>query len=1110
MVIFRSPPPVARQGPLALPKPRIEHSQQPNSSFNADASTSISMRPGSLPNASVPSTPSQHTSLYPSLPTATPNTSQHGLRRPPPPPADDFPSLDEMAQVQRQKNESNGRNTSFTSSSSASASRTYTASTSSSSRPMPSSSTTVQVPSSLPRPNKARTSLSQGPVTRRSSLTAIEAARQRAGDETPTAVTHARAQSQQAGTHGGTSTGDDSNDTSNALVAGPNGAVSANISIDLESGKLPMLRRPSTSKRSSDVGTRSSRSSMVASTPAQEPVDPPFAGADLSTASQRSRRNGEDRPISSGYDFSKYLEQGIDPFNAASRKEMRRESRPLPVPVSQDADDGEMSRDASRSYSRSGDDTLRGDAILPPSKQSARPLPPPIDDAASAAPNLEHGGQDRSGQGGIDVEDQQPTPKAQPPIAARGEASVAGRSVSSSMGPPSQLPRPQFKMPALPASQPAKMAPPPVPMQSTPRATPQAGTRKINHLSGFSVPGVPSVAVNGAPASQAGDESTVSASAQKRRLDPAARTDRLMSLELAEAKKKVKLLSEKLEVSEDQQRRTMEESEGWASEAARLEDDVARLRSQLEDEATQVHRATLELEAKVVQHKLDADERQWRLLCEKRNFTELESDLVYCRNETTYESYRAKEIEANLLMEKDDLRIRLMAERKRSDVLAVKLKGKLRETVQLRKRLSARAGDDSSLRSHNERLSSEVEVLQADVESLRTEASDLRKQLAAASSKTPKQTQELEELRRDNAEMQEDIATYVEREEMMAETRKAWKKERREMQAQIRELEAQLEESLAQSEVPKAAKKRSAAPAAHLDDEADALSDESLAAAPVAQGTKRKGPLAKARRDPMQGASDAVPSEAEVPLSSPSHKAARKVKKASAPSALARAALVASSKQSQRKPSYRDDNELSDAASDYGSEQLPDDDYEAPAPAKKSSTAKKGAKTKAATAASTATAAKGKRAKAPVAVEYDEYTADPSATPMIRTKRSMEEMMAEAEEADAAGEVEDSFRGPSPNTAPSMGSAATKAMGPNDAGGPPQKKKKRKLLGSSGGAVGGGAPGLMAWASRGDENGGLQPDYNIPLELSPIKPAAGGGRLGGMFNGLGTGRGPFG
>ncbi|KAN0061640.1 hypothetical protein ACQY0O_006566 [Thecaphora frezii] len=1194
MPVFRSPPPTKHTSPPP-PQPVFQHDPQPHnrqpqqqqqqqrdhdSSFASNVSASL--RAGSLPNASIPSTPSHAAPLYPALPDATPNASQRSLR-PPPPPADEFPSLDEMAEAGRRKKEMSARNHASTSSTSSSSlyppiSRTYTVSTSTS-RVIASSSTSVQVPSSLPRPNKARVGSLYAPqnaernTARRSSLTAMEAARKRAGDETPAAIADARAQRKQIANLRDASFDDDDdgnpNDTSAALVAGPHSATSANLSIDVEGGRMPVPRR--------SVGRRISGDSHPGGHGRPSHAAPFPEEADFSIEKQKStRRNGEDRPVTSGYDFSKYLDQDLDPFNVQGRKGLRRDSRPLPLPPpdidggDHGDDEGDRHGEVSRSSFHSGDDTLRGGNVLPPSRQSARSAPqqqngaapvcsgkqePPAqgDDAGSYDVEMEEADQRRRQQqqqqsavGKEADEDAQATPKPSKQPASHPDASVGGRSVSDSMLPPSQLPRSRIR------AQPAAMAPPPtpvpMPMQSTPRMTPQMGSRKISHLSAFSVPGVPLVAADHAGAGTTGaasDESGVTASAQKRRLDPAARTDRLMSLELAEAKKKLKLLEEKLEISEDQRRRTLEESEGWASEAARLEEDVARLRLQLETEAAYLQKATAELEAKVVQHKLESDEQRWRAVCLNRGFGELEADLVYCKNETTYESYHAKEVEAELLKEKDELRLRLMAERRRSDVLAAKLKARLAEALVLRKRLSSRSSNEADLRSENdaltaglEALRAEAEALQGEAEAARNEVAELRKQLLAAA-KNAKQSDEAKELRRELDEIKADMATHLEREEMMAETRKMWRKERKEMQAQIEELQAQLQEQA------EAIAKRSASNAKHgaaavraeendeFDDDdgdgdggADAVSDDSLAAAPT---TKKRAPASKAsRRQPMQGASDAIPSEAELPMSSPSPKTAKKKSaatgrtKAPAASALARSALAAASNNARKRGRRGEADELIEAASDQSDGDAPF----APAAAKKGGAAVTRAKATSGKAkGSGAAMGRGRKPKAPIAVEYDDQTADPSATPMIRSKRSMDELlqMKADEDGDAAdgragaAEVDGSFAGRGRAASRTIGqdstnAAATAAAAKCTKGAAPappspqpseqpQKKKKRKLLGR-------GAAGLMSWANAADENDGLQPDYNIPLELSPIKPAAGGGRLG-MFAGFGSGRGPF-
>ncbi len=210
----------------------------------------------------------------------------------------------------------------------------------------PASSSSNTVPSSLPRPSaQMRSNVindendhDQRARTARSSLTsgAIQRVRQQAGDETPLGVSQARAARQALSANAASSQAnrsliaDDSGDSTAQLVPGRRDLNPVLATIDVENPQMPGLSQ----------SVAPSASTLATNNTAATSVDAP---ADSSTASQAAifgtagRRNGADQPIGgatvgTAYDFSKYLDGELDPFNRASRANPRRESRPCLQP----------------------------------------------------------------------------------------------------------------------------------------------------------------------------------------------------------------------------------------------------------------------------------------------------------------------------------------------------------------------------------------------------------------------------------------------------------------------------------------------------------------------------------------------------------------------------------------------------------------------------------------------------------------------------------------------------------------------------------------------------------------------------------------------------------
>ncbi|GAC96514.1 hypothetical protein PHSY_004094 [Pseudozyma hubeiensis SY62] len=964
MVVQRTPPPVRRS-------PRKGSSQPPEAPLSSQSSQRIGKIVSSTPSTlsrAVPSTPVPHNG------------------------ASDFPSLDQMAAVSKEQ-----RSVTRPTTNRAAFAASFPATASN------------HVPSSLPRPTAQVRSIqteqesdeNQRSRAARSSLTngAIQRVRQLAGDETPLGVSQARAARQ---AHAASSSkadasllADDSGDSTAQLVPGRRDAALNPLlaNIDVENPQMPSLAPPAASAAPS------------AANAAPQAADD-AAAADSSTASQASifgtanRRNGRDQPIGAGaaaagvaYDFSKYLDGELDPFNRASRANPRRESRPLSAQPP--GDDGEGAAGADTS----GDTTARGGLTAP---SATVPATAPIEST---------------------------------PLFSRVKAAAAA---------------------ATP--------------RMSPHASPSVSSRKLAHLSSLANGHSTPTAATTASSVTAADASTAAYS----RFDPSARTDRIQTMELGELRKKATALSRDLAATQEALSAAKEESEGWASECTGLQEQIATLKAASQRES----RARTELSVRLSQYKIEADDRAWKLLSQRRQACLIDVALQHAKNEATYHEGRYHATESELEGEKDELRIRLMLEKKRADLLAMHVKVALRDGARLKKRLGAKSAAVLELQAENQSLAEQLEDAQH----------------TRGSTKHARDDGEMAALRQQLEEAQAEIETLNERDAMMAETRKTWKAERKELLAQVEQLS-----SSSSAPAPVAKTVEAMRPLKTI---------KSVVSA--SQMLPPSSPVYAKKKRPMQGASELEPpSEDEeadrravmaatavarkpiasktnaplVPFAQLSTKAAAATKKIVKPAAKPAVAAAAPTKKSSK--NWRDEVAITDS-----DESDSDSDSATKRPSKSSkskSTAAKKSSLKSAVSSSTA----GRKTKPSMPIEYDDQTADPSATPIIRSHKRIAQQ--DSDDDDDAGPLDSSvlakFGRDRTNLATS--SLATKklaglkasAVGKTaDAG--VGKKKKRKLLGGGNAA--------MQWSDA----GGLAPNFDIPLELSPIKggaKAAGGG-----------------
>ncbi|KAJ1029877.1 hypothetical protein NDA13_003116 [Ustilago tritici] len=969
MVVQRTPPPVYRS-------PRKDPSASEASFSSFSSQTSQARKIGKLASSSAashiePSTPVQSAALS------------------------DFPSLDQMAAVSKEQR---------------SASRPANRAAFAAAFP---ASGSAHIPSSLPRPtaqvnrgpsNDGDENRPQRPA--RSSLTngAIQRARQQAGDETPLGVSQARAARQAAvgapSKANSSLLADDSGDSTAQLVPGRRDAATDPIlaNIDVENPQLPSLSQP--------VSTTAS-TTQVAQTNGAHAV------ADMSTSSQasifgtRKRRNGADQPISgasagTAYDFSKYLDGELDPFNRASRANPRRESRPLPaqqMPVD-DVDEAETSADT----------TARGGPA----------------DPSNTVPST--------------------APVESTPLISRVKAAAVA------------TPR------------------------MSPHASPSVSSRKFAHLSSLSNGHTTSIAGNVAQ-SAAGDASTASL-ASHNRFEPSARTDRIQTMELGELRKRHTALVRELVAVEDALASAKEESEGWASECTGLQEQLTTLKSDHQIALGREARARSELQVRLSQYKIEADERAWKLLGQRRQACLIDVALQHAKNEATYHEGRYHATESELEGQKDELRLRLMLERKRADLLALHVKAALRDGARLKRRLIAKSSALNELQRENEKLAEQLED--------------------ARGSRHAGGKDEVAALRQKLEEAQAEIETLNERDAMMAETRKKWKAERKQLLAQVEELSsapapAAVHKIQQPMEVARAAKLSKPLVASQMLPPSSPVYAKKKSRQPM-QGASELGPPSEDYDDGGVGnalaARKTTTAKTTLPLVPFAHMSSKTapVKKAEKP---VKAVKTKASKDwraitdsSEEGSDDGQDRRLRGrrAGADSDSEQDSDDGRRA-----KTKSSKQKSSVRQASALRTKVS-QAKKAKAAPAIDYNDQTADPSATPVIRSnKRNVPRADSDNDEPADSSVLGAKFGRDRTNftLAPNAKAAKTSKISAQPAAAQDrQKKKKRKLLGGGGAMQWGGATGAA------NDAAGLAPNFDIPLELSPIKGGAAEGKGG--------------
>ncbi len=330
----------------------------------------------------------------------------------------------------------------------------------------------------------------------------------------------------------------------------------------------------------------------------------------------------------------------------------------------------------------------------------------------------------------------------------------------------------------------------------------------------------------------------------------------------------------------------------------------------------------------------------------------------------------------------------------------------LRDEARLKKKLAAKSAASLDLQAENEKLAElleEARQSRANGAEAGGEAKSLRKELAEAQA-------EIEELRK--------------RDDMMTETRKTWKSERKLLLAQIEELNA------------------APAPAAKSKLAAQAPQPKVSKLIAAAQELPPSSPVYAKKRDrqPMQGASElGPPSEDEVDRHVVATAATRKPKGAKSSSPLvpfakisatsstkaalakksAKPAKAATNGKSSSSKSWRDEVAITDsseedsddnrqrrrgrgARDDTDSEQDSEDERAKAKASRRKSSASAGKKSATGSSGTRSKPAAVRKNKPAMPIEYDDQTADPSATPIIRSNKRTVDDDSDDERADSS------------------------------------------------------------------------------------------------------------
>ncbi|PWN53190.1 hypothetical protein IE53DRAFT_384334 [Violaceomyces palustris] len=1205
MLIERTPPrrisPAITTGPDPASPP----------SFSSNASFQNHRKIGHLPSQSQPSnlltTPLQDhhqqprsSSLYPPLPPSS-SESSHDRRlfasnpddRPMRPARQSlesigFPSLEEMARPIREAREQSSASSSSIPTSKPSASTTTSfgpQAIKTNRQPPP---PRHQVPSSLPRPERNRSESLYPKLTgakARASLTAMESARLEVGDETPTAVSAAKAQrasklsrSEEASRRGSLvgrgrqhdlvpgGYRDDQvvnliQDDSDDEDGGQNAIV--HMEIDIEGGKVMAHQTLASKARSASEGE------SLIQTRVENKGDPIEIGCirDVDEVDDDVEDEGgetifndrDERPIGgrpAAYDISAYIRDGVDPF----KKKRIREDDELPPPPPPPSHHSHF-----QIQNRPSEDSDRGRQRTPEN----------------------HDGGDGYGS-------QAPTPKAFahiPPATAPSGKNLSGKAdqASSSMQPPSQVPRPNSKGSgslngSASATFPANGKPASVitsTQEFTPKGTPQSlASRRPNQRTGLRD-------LSQGAAAASGDTSTssnIGPPSASKKYDPSARADRILSLEMADLRKKnaslsddLKNLNQRLSSQEQARLSALEEMEGWKSECTALEGLLEESRSERE-KLTSNHESELaQSDTRLKEAKWRMEDKAWRNLTDdltgESALTSLAIELVISKNEATYQRYRGEESQEDLETLRETSKLRLLAERKRSELLCQRLKATMKEKSRLGDVVSRLEGKNSILRE-------QISSVKKSMEKGLIESQDaVREEVEALENELGMERKENERMRKENEKLKK-------RDEDFKEVLSDLKKEKKELVTMIKELELELAEMKKPSSktnstarhpkasVGRAARRREVG--RDLDqDKDDAIEVDSLdeqeeetqisippSSPPLKSSNLGRhagglGLIKQVYRGPMQGASEAGPSEADIPIpSSPSPKARSQKKPnrsadASVPSRgntkasskLAKSSLTSSFRRrssvggegsdfEQKGTAVEQEQEEEEEEKEEEEEEEKEDIHLRDRTNTKLALRPKAAPTKARTkrkaigreedsesegyqqekknmskkrsnanssSSSAAVAARKARnlAKAKSEAQLaaaNELLADVGATPMI--SRRVKDAFEKEEKArlEAGDGNSDDEEG--------RGGATKKGADGAGAEVQVQRKKKRKLLGAKNDQ-----PGLFNWGSNVEGVSSLAPELDIPMALSPIKPQNGNvAAFGGLGSAFGTRR----
>lgn len=271
--------------------------------------------------------------------------------------------------------------------------------------------------------------------------------------------------------------------------------------------------------------------------------------------------------------------------------------------------------------------------------------------------------------------------------------------------------------------------------------------------------------------------------------NPVVRAERVATLELVNVKKELSglkkqlsSLEKKLKLSEEKREEHLQDAEGWADECRTNEEKFNLEKLRLEKELEGLEKNLEDSEIYRKESKIHDEGKLLSLLWLKDNLRDANCELVYARNEITYQSHRCIELEINLNEEKE-IKEKLFEHLEKSKSKLKKMKmdfeDQLRErneeidelnnqNLELEEKLENLMNEEKEDKGKEvENLENELTILQMSLKEGQRELSQVRKELEKESKKVgkleiakEKETSEKEELKKRVKELEKKVSSF--------------------------------------------------------------------------------------------------------------------------------------------------------------------------------------------------------------------------------------------------------------------------------------------------------------------------------------------------------------